>query len=70
MGVEEMKNQITIGNVNLEEIKNHAAETRDIIQSCYSELVEIRDNTGAIVKPIQTMQKDIAEMKNDIKNKM
>lgn len=70
MGVEEMKNQITIGNVNLEEIKNHAAETRDIIQSCYSELVEIRDNTGAIVKPIQTMQKDIAEMKNDIKNKI
>lgn len=70
MGVEEMKNQITIGNVNLEEIKSHAAETRDIIQSCYSELVEIRDNTGAIVKPIQTMQKDIAEMKNDIKNKM
>lgn len=70
MGVEEMKNQITIGNVNLEEIKNHAAETRDIIQSCYSEIVEIRENTGAIVKPIQTMQKDIAEMKNDIKNKM
>lgn len=65
MGVEEIKSQITIGNVNLEEIKNRAAETQDIIQSCYSELIEIRENTGAIVKPIQQMQKDIAEVKQN-----
>ena len=70
MAVEEIKSQISVGGVNLEAIRNHAAETRDILQSCYSEIIEIRENTGAIVKPIQTMQKDIAEMKNDIKNKM
>lgn len=65
MSAEEIKSQITIGNVNLEEIKNRAAETQDIIQSCYSELIEIRENTGAIVKPIQQMQKDIAEVKQN-----
>ena len=31
----------------------------------YLELVEIRENTGAIVKPIQQMQKDIAEVKQN-----
>lgn len=66
MSAEEIKSQITIGNVNLEEIKNRAAETQDIIQSCYSELIEIRENTGAIVKPIQQMQKDIAEVKQNM----
>ena len=62
--------QINIGNVNLESIRNTANETRDILQSCYGELIEIRENTGAIVKPIIQMQKDMSEMKNDIKNKL
>lgn len=62
--------QINIGNVNLESIRNIANETRDILQSCYGELIEIRENTGAIVKPIIQMQKDMSEMKNDIKNKL
>ena len=69
MSAEEIKSQISIGNVNLEIVKNTALETKDIIQSCYNELAEINANTGAIVKPIQTMQRDISEMKNDIKNK-
>lgn len=62
--------QINIGNVNLESIRSTAIETKDLVQSCYTELVEIRENTGAIVKPIVQMQKDMAEMKNDIKNKL
>lgn len=62
--------QINIGNVNLESIRSTAIETKDLVQSCYTELVEIRENTGAIVKPIIQMQKDMAEMKNDIKNKL
>ena len=57
--------KIDIGNVNLEAVKNHVAETRDIIQSCYGELVQISENTGAIIKPIQQMQKDIEQVKNN-----
>lgn len=70
MGVEEIKSQISIGNVNLEAIKTNVADFKDIMTNCFNELSEINANTGAIVKPIQTMQADIAEMKNDIKNKM
>ena len=57
--------KIDIGNINLEAVKNHVAETRDIIQSCYGELAQISENTGAIIKPIQQIQKDIAEVKNN-----
>lgn len=70
MCVEEIKSQISIGNVNLEAIRTNVADFKDVITSCFNELSEINANTGAIVKPIQTMQADIAEMKNDIKNKM
>ena len=34
----------------------------------YVELQTISENTGAIVKPIQTMQADIAEIKKNTKN--
>lgn len=70
MSAEEIKSQISIGNVNLEAIKTNVADFKDIMTNCFNELSEINANTGAIVKPIQTMQADIAEMKNDIKNKM
>lgn len=62
--------QISIGNVNLEAVKNAAIETRDIIQNCYIELTEIKENTGAVVKPIQQMQKDINEMSKTIKERL
>lgn len=62
--------QISIGNVNLEAVRNAATETRDIVQNCYLELVEIKENTGAIVKPIQQMQKDMQDMKNTIKERL
>lgn len=65
-----VENQINIGNVNLEAAKNAAEQMRDITQNCYLELVEIRENTGAVVKPIQQMQKDMAEMKNVIKERL
>ena len=70
MTVDEIKSQISIGNVNLEAIKTNVADFKDVMTNCFNELSEINANTGAIVKPIQTMQADIAEMKNDIKNKM
>ena len=46
-------------------IRDIASETRDIIASSYLELVQISENTGAIVKPVQQMQKDIAEVKKN-----
>ena len=65
-----IENQISIGNVNLQATKDAVTQMRDITQNCYLELVEIRDNTGAVVKPIAQMQKDMAEMKNVIKERL
>lgn len=47
------------------EMRNIADDTRDLIANSYLELVQISENTGAIVKPIQQMQKDIAEVKKN-----
>lgn len=49
------------------ETRNIADNTRDLIANSYLELVQISENTGAIVKPIQQMQKDMAEVKNNTK---
>lgn len=65
-----IENQISIGNVNLQATKDAVTQMRDITQNCYLELVEIRENTGSVVKPIQQMQKDMAEMKNVIKERL
>lgn len=47
------------------EVRNIADDTRDLIAQSYLELVQISENTGAIVKPIQQMQRDIAEVKKN-----
>lgn len=47
------------------ETRNIADDTRDLIANSYLELVQISENTGAIVKPIQQIQKDIAEVKKN-----
>ena len=39
------------------ETRNIADDTRDLIAQSYLELVQISENTGAIVKPIQQMQR-------------
>lgn len=65
-----IETQISIGNVNLQATKDAVTQMRDITQNCYLELVEIRENTGAVVKPIAQMQKDMAEMKNVIKERL
>lgn len=56
----------TLISINTE-TRNIADDTRDLIASSYLELVQISENTGAIIKPIQQMQKDIAEVKNNTK---
>lgn len=45
--------------------RNIADDTRNLIANSYLELMQISENTGAIVKPIQQMQKDIAEVKKN-----
>ena len=76
---EEIKNQNTIQSQSLNlltakadailsintETRNIADDTRDLIAQSYLELVQISENTGAIVKPIQQMQRDIAEVKKN-----
>lgn len=47
------------------ETRNIADDTRDLIAQSYLELVQISENTGAIIKPIQQMQRDIAEVKKN-----
>ena len=47
------------------ETRNIVDDTRDLIAQSYLELVQISENTGAIVKPIQQMQRDIAEVKKN-----
>lgn len=47
------------------ETRNIADDTRDLIAQPYLELVQISENTGAIVKPIIQIQKDMAEVKNN-----
>lgn len=56
----------TILSVNTE-TRNIADETRTILANSYLELVQISENTGAIIKPIQQIQKDMAEVKNNTK---
>ena len=76
---EEIKNQSTIQSQSLNlltvkadallsintETRNIADDTRDLIAQSYLELVQISENTGAIVKPIIQIQKDMAEVKNN-----
>lgn len=50
------------------ETRNIADDTRDLIAQSYLELVQISENTGAIVKPIIQIQKDMAEVKNNTSN--
>lgn len=46
-------------------IKDIASETRDLLRLSYEAIVDIRDNTNVIVKPIQQMASDIAEVKRN-----
>lgn len=47
------------------DIRNIADEIRTIQVNSYLELQEIRENTGAIIKPIKDMAADIAEVKKN-----
>lgn len=65
--MQEQAAKIDIGNVNLDAIRKNSAESRDIIESCYVVLGEIRDNTAAVVEPIRRIDTGIEEMKSILK---
>ena len=76
---EEIKNQNQIQTMSILElradmlpiianttgIKDIASETRDLLRLSYEAIADIRDNTNVIVKPIQQMASDIAEVKRN-----
>lgn len=51
-------------------LRDISSDIRDYTVNSYLELVEIQQNTAAIIKPINTMRDDIAEMKRDIHDRL
>ena len=66
IAITQISGNISTMAAQMPEMRNIADETRTIIANSYLELQEIRENTGAIVQPIQKMQKDISEMKTKL----
>ena len=66
IAITQISGNISSVAAQMPEMRNIADETRTIIANSYLELQEIRENTGAIVQPIQKMQKDISEIKTKL----
>ena len=65
MSILELKAGMLTISANSSGIKDIASETRDLIRLSYEAITDIRDNTNVIVKPIQQMASDIAEVKRN-----
>ena len=65
MSILELKSGMLTISANSSGIKDIASETRDLIRLSYEAITDIRDNTNVIVKPIQQMASDIAEVKRN-----
>lgn len=65
MSILELKEGMLAISANSSGIKDIASETRDLIRLSYEAITDIRDNTNVIVKPIQQMAADIAEVKRN-----
>lgn len=65
MSILELKAEMLPIIANTSGIKDIASETRDLLRLSYEAIVDIRDNTNVIVKPIQQMALDIAEVKRN-----
>lgn len=63
-----MKDSIDLMASNYIQMKNIADESRTLIAHSYLELQQIRDNTGAIIKPIQNLSDKIDGWDSYIKN--
>ena len=65
MSILELKAEMLPIITNTSGIKDIASETRDLLRLSYEAIADIRDNTNVIVKPIQQMASDIAEVKRN-----
>lgn len=65
MSILELKAGMLTISANSFGIKDIASETRDLIRLSYEAITDIRDNTNVMVKPIQQMAADIAEVKRN-----
>lgn len=65
VAITELRGDMLVLMTQSQSMANIADETRTILANSYLELQEIRENTGAIVKPIKQIQKDIAEVKQN-----
>lgn len=65
MSILELRKDMLPIIANTTGIKDIASETRDLLRLSYEAIVDIRDNTNVIVKPIQQMASDIAEVKRN-----
>jgi hypothetical protein len=61
------KDSIDIMAANQVHIRDIAAESRALIADSYLELQQIRENTGAVIKPIKDMSAKMAEWDSYIK---
>lgn len=65
MSILELRKDMLPIIANTTGIKDIASETRDLLRLSYEAIMDIRDNTNVIVKPIQQMASDIAEVKRN-----
>lgn len=65
VAITELSGTILALNANMQGLHNIADETRSILANSYLELQQISENTGAIIIPIQKMQKDIEQVKQN-----
>ena len=63
--ITELSGPISAMSASITGLYNIADETRSILASSYLELQQISENTGAIIVPIQKMQKDIEIVKQN-----
>lgn len=63
--ITEMRGFVSDLSTNTQGIYNIADETRSILANSYLELQQISENTGSIIIPIQKIQKDIEQVKQN-----
>ena len=64
----EVRDNIKIGGGDIAAIRSEAAEAREMIQGCYTQLVAINDNTRAVVKPILNIEAGIDTLNTLLRN--
>lgn len=63
--ITQLSGNLSVLNSGVQGMYSIADETRSILASSYLELQQISENTGAIITPIQKIQKDIEIVKNN-----